>query len=99
MLIVHVFFDVKGEYIEAFRAASIQNAAGSLQESGVVSFDILQEQEDSSKFLFMEVYKSPEDQANHRETIHYKKWRETIIDMLVKPYSFIKYKNMFPQQF
>jgi quinol monooxygenase YgiN len=96
MISVHVFIDIKVEYIEEFKRATIENAENSIKEAGVIYFNVIQEQEDTSKFVLMEAYHTADDQAKHRETLHYKKWRETIADMLVKPYSFIRYNSIFP---
>lgn len=94
MFTVHVFFNVKLEQIEAFKEASTENARNSMNEPGVISFDVLQQQDDSSSFLFREVYHTPADQIKHRETSHYIKWRESIKEMLIEPYTFLKYSNI-----
>jgi (4S)-4-hydroxy-5-phosphonooxypentane-2,3-dione isomerase len=95
MLIVHVFFHVKSEQIEAFKEASMENARNSRNELGVISFDVLQQQDDLSKFLFVEIYNDSNDQIKHRETSHFKKWRGAIDEMLAEPYTFKKYNNVF----
>ncbi|HVJ48433.1 putative quinol monooxygenase [Desulfitobacterium sp.] len=94
MLIVHVFFHVKPEQVEEFKKASMENAQDSIKETGVISFDVLQQQDDSSRLLFVEIYRAPHDQSKHRETEHYKKWRQSIEDMLAEPYTAIKYNNI-----
>lgn len=94
MYIVHVFMHVKYDYIKEFKSASVDNVEKSLDEPGVASFDIIQQQDDNSKFLFMESYYTEEDQLKHRESEHFKKWKEKTKDMFEKPYTFIKYKNL-----
>jgi quinol monooxygenase YgiN len=91
MFTVHVFFHIKNSEIAAFKKATEDNVLNSRKETGILGFDFLQQQEDKSRFLLMETYESLEDQMKHRETAHFKKWRETINDMLAEPYTFIKY--------
>jgi len=96
MLVVHVFVHVKPEYVEAFKAASIENAQHSVQEPGIARFDVIQQKDNPAKFVLVEVYRTPDDPARHKETAHYKKWRESVADMMAEPRSSIKYANVFP---
>ncbi|MBN1796020.1 MAG: antibiotic biosynthesis monooxygenase [Sedimentisphaerales bacterium] len=96
MLIVHVFVHVKHDQIEQFKTASIENARQSLQEEGVARFDVLQQKDDPARFLLVEVYRTEEDPARHKDTEHYKKWRDTVADMMAEPRKSIKYENIFP---
>ena len=43
MLIVHVHVRVKPECVEAFRQATIENARHSIQEAGIIRFDVIQQ--------------------------------------------------------
>jgi quinol monooxygenase YgiN len=43
MLIVHVHVHVKPECVGAFRQATIDNATQSVQEPGIVRFDVVQQ--------------------------------------------------------
>jgi autoinducer 2-degrading protein len=96
MLIVHVFVHVKPDKVEAFRAASIENASESIKEPGVARFDCLQQQDDPTRFVLVEVYRTADDPAKHKETAHYQKWRDTVADMMAEPRSSIKYTNVYP---
>jgi quinol monooxygenase YgiN len=96
MLIVHVFAHVKPEKIEDFKAASLQNARESVKEPGVARFDVIQQKNDSTRFVLLEVYRTSDDPARHKETTHYQKWRDTVADMMAEPRSAIKYTNIFP---
>ena len=96
MFIVHVHVRVKPELIEAFREATVENARGSLREPGVARFDVLQQQDDPSRFVLLEVYRTPEDPARHKETEHYIKWRDTVAPLMAEPRSSLKYDNIFP---
>jgi (4S)-4-hydroxy-5-phosphonooxypentane-2,3-dione isomerase len=96
MLIVHVFVHVKPDQIEAFLTATLENARNSLQEPGIARFDILQQQDDPTLFVLIEVYQTLEDPARHKETAHYQKWRDSVADMMTEPRSSVKYANVFP---
>ncbi len=96
MLIVHVHVHVKPESIDAFKKASIENARNSIQELGVARFDVVQRQDDPTRFVLVEVYRTPDDPARHKETDHYKLWRDTVAEMMVEPRSSLKYENVFP---
>jgi quinol monooxygenase YgiN len=96
MMIVHVHIYVKPEYVTLFIEASIENARNSLQESGVTRFDLLQQQDDPNRFLLIEIYKSLEDAASHKETAHYKKWRDTVAIMMEEPRKSEKYLLIYP---
>ena len=96
MFIVNVFVSVKSGDIDAFKSASIENASNSVKEPGIARFDVIQQQDDPTQFVLVEVYRQKEDAAKHKETAHYLKWRDTVADMMEKPRSAIKYENIFP---
>lgn len=98
MYIAHVQVHVKSEYIEAFKAAALDNASNSVQEPGVARFDVIQQKDDPSRFVLVEVYRTPEDQAKHKETDHYARWRDTVAAMMAEPRSAIIYVNLFPDE-
>jgi quinol monooxygenase YgiN len=98
MFIVHVFVHVKDEQVDAFEAATLENARNSVQEPGIARFDVIQQQDDPTRFLLVEVYRTPEDPAKHKETAHYQKWRDTVADMMAEPRTSIKYTNVFPDE-
>ena len=96
MYIVHVHVAVKPDYVEEFIDASLDNAQNSVKEPGVARFDVIQSLDDPAKFILVEVYKTPDDAALHKQTGHYARWRDTVADMMAKPREGIKYANLFP---
>ncbi len=96
MLVVHVFVHVKPEQVNAFKEATLENAKNSVQEPGIVRFDVIQQNDDPTRFVLVEVYRTSEDPARHKETLHYRKWRDSVADMMAEPRSNIKYSNLFP---
>ncbi len=96
MFIVHVFIQVIPGRVEEFKRATLENAKRSLQEPGIARFDFLAQADDPNRFTLMEVYRTPEDAARHKETPHYKTWRDTVADMMAQPRSNTKYSNIAP---
>jgi len=96
MLIVHVHVRVKPDCVEAFRRATVENARHSVQEPGVARFDVVQQQDDPTRFVLVEVYRTPDDPARHKETAHYRTWRDTVADMMAEPRRSVKYTNVYP---
>ncbi len=96
MFIVHVHVRVKPECVDGFREASLENARSSVQEPGVARFDVLQQSDDPTRFVLVEVYREPEDANRHKETDHYAVWRDAVGDMMAEPRSSVKYANLFP---
>ena len=98
MFIVHVSVHVKPESIDPFIRATTQNAQESIKESGIARFDIIQQLDDPARFVLVEVYRTTEDPARHKETYHYKRWRDTVEDMMAEPRKSIKYSNICPEE-
>ncbi len=96
MFIVHVFVHVKPEYVNSFKVASLENAQNSLEEPGIARFDVIQQLDDPNRFILVEIYRTPDDPAKHKETAHYAKWRDAVADMMAEPRYSIKYENIFP---
>lgn len=96
MLIVQVNVHVKSDCVDAFRAATLENARNSVDEPGVARFDVLQQMDDPTRFVLIEVYRTPEAPARHKETAHYQTWRDTVAEMMAEPRSSVKLDNVFP---
>ncbi len=96
MHIVHVFIHVKPECVDAFAAASLANARASLHEPGVARFDVIRQADAPNRFVLVEVYRNPADQAAHRETAHYATWRDAVAPMMAEPRTATKFVNVFP---
>ena len=96
MFIVHVHIRVKAEQVEAFKAATLENARNSVREEGIARFDFIQSTDEPNRFVLVEVYRDPEAAAKHKDTAHYRAWRDTVAEMMAEPRSGIKYTNLFP---
>jgi len=98
MLVVHVLVHVKPDSVEAFKTASIENARHSVQEPGVARFDVIQQQDDPTRFVLVEVYRTAADPARHKETAHYATWRDAVASMMAEPRCAVKHTNCFPDE-
>lgn len=96
MLIVHVHVHVKPESMASFRQATIENAQSSVEEPGIARFDVVQQQDDETRFVLIEAYRTPEAAAAHKETAHYAKWRDAVANMMAEPRQSVKYEEVFP---
>ncbi len=96
MHIVLVHVKVRPEFREQFIEATLENACNSIQEPGIIRFDVLQDLEDPNYFILNEVYRTPDDQLKHRETNHYKKWKDLVAEMMAEPRKGVKFINLFP---
>ena len=97
MLIVHVHVRVKPESVDAFKKATLENAQASVQEAGIARFDVVQQQDDPTRFVLVEAYRTPDAPAKHKETPHYAKWRDSVASMMAEPRSSVKFTNLFPE--
>lgn len=96
MLVIHVHIKVKEKHIEMFKTISMENAKKSMLEPGIVRFDILQNNEEPTRFVLNEIYRNLEATAAHKETLHYKKWRDEMENLMSEPRFSEKLTNIFP---
>jgi autoinducer 2-degrading protein len=96
MLIVVVQVRVKPEAVEAFQAATRENARQSRLEPGIARFDVLQQSDDSTRFVLIEAYRHLSAPVAHKETAHYRAWREAVEGMMAEPRQSTKYGNISP---
>jgi (4S)-4-hydroxy-5-phosphonooxypentane-2,3-dione isomerase len=97
MLIVHVFVHVKSDTVDTFIAATRENARSSVREPGIVRFDVIQQDDDPTRFLLMEIYRTSDDPARHKETAHYATWRDAVEPMMAEPRRSVKYHEIHPE--
>ena len=96
MLVVVVNVKVKPGDVEAFKAATVMNAEASRKEAGIARFDFLQQSDDGTRFVLIEAYRNEGAPAAHKETSHYKQWRETVEGMMAEPRRSVKFSNISP---
>ena len=97
LLIVHVYVQVKPECVEAFKAATLANARASVEEPGIARFDVVQQADEPTRFVLVEVYRTADAPAKHKETAHYAAWRDAVAPMMAVPRTSVKFGNVFPE--
>jgi autoinducer 2-degrading protein len=94
MLIVHVHVHVKPDQVNAFIAATQANAAASNLERGVARFECIQQDDDPTRFVLIEHYRTDADPARHKATTHYATWRDAVEPMMTEPRRGVKYRDL-----
>lgn len=97
MQIVMVYVHVKSQSLDAFIKATLENARESIKEPGIARFDVIQQEDDPTRFILVEVYKTADAPAAHKETAHYALWRDTVAEMMSDGRQAVKYHNLFPE--
>ena len=98
MFIVLVKVRVLEASVEAFLQATLENAQASRLEPGIARFDVIQQSDDPTRFLLIEIYRTEEDPVRHKETSHYLKWRETVAPMMAEPRIGVRYTIISPAE-
>ena len=96
MHVTLVHIHVTPENTEAFIAAIRANHEASTQEPGNLRFDVLQRDDDPTRFVLYEAYASAEDAGAHKQTQHYLTWRDTVADWMASPRQGVLHKGLFP---
>ncbi len=96
MVVTTVMVNVKENHIQDFIQATIKNHEASGKEHGNMRFDILQSRNDPSSFLMYEAYDSEQSATAHKETEHYKVWRQSVEPWMARPREGIKYVAIRP---
>ncbi len=92
MIVMLVHVHVTPGEVEPFRLATLDNALHSRREPGVERFDLIQQQDDPTRFILIEAYRTPEAVVSHKETDHYQRWREAVAPLMAEPRVGVKYQ-------
>jgi autoinducer 2-degrading protein len=84
MIVRIIDVQVNKQSVEDFKRISVQNRGGSIQERGVLRFDVLQSDTDPQQFFLYEVYRDEQATLDHKETEHYQRWREAAEPMMAR---------------
>ncbi len=96
MIALIVDIHVQPDAIADFKQAAITNAKHSLLEPGIARFDFIQQQDDPTRFMLIEVYATEQDVLKHKETDHYNTWRETVEPMMAEPRKGVRHDVIHP---
>jgi autoinducer 2-degrading protein len=98
MLVVHVDVAVQPERVADFIEVTLVNARASVQEPGVLRFDVVQDEAEAAHFVLVEVYRDAEAAAAHKETEHYATWRDAVAEMMARPRASARFAALFPSE-
>jgi (4S)-4-hydroxy-5-phosphonooxypentane-2,3-dione isomerase len=97
MYIVCVQIHVNPEHVEDFIEASRKNHEGTRKnEPGNIRWDLLQAEDDPTRFMLYEVYKTKEDFPKHQQMPHFLEWRAAVADWFAEPRTRVQYTNLHP---
>ena len=96
MIIYSVSVLVEPGYENDFIKATKINHKETRKEMGNLRFDVLQSEEIPSLFELYEVYRSEEAVKAHKETRHYKKWRDTVAPWMARDRKGVKFTPLYP---
>ena len=94
MDITHVYVRVNESDIDAFIRASTQDAEQSKDEPGHVDFTLLQQSDDPTRFVMVEIYESADAAAAHKETEQYQNWHDAVEPMMAEPRQHLKFRQL-----
>jgi (4S)-4-hydroxy-5-phosphonooxypentane-2,3-dione isomerase len=95
MYVVCVTIFVQPEHVEAFKAATFDNARNTRREPANIRFDFLQSEEDPARFFLYEAYRRKEDFATHQQTEHYLRWKNTVAPWMAQPRQGVRHTTLF----
>ncbi len=97
MIVFQVHHFIKPDLIEEYKAATLENARKTIEEPGVIRFDVLQDEEDPSHFSLFEVYRDKEAQESHLQTEHFFAWKEVALAAFAKRGYGHKFEALYPE--
>jgi len=92
--LVHVH--VKSEHVDRFVAATLRNHQGSVREPGNLRFDVLQSEDDPTRFVLVEIYRDAAAAAAHKTEPHYLAWRDEVAEWMASPREGHRYRMLAP---
>ncbi len=96
MYVVCVSIQVKDPHVEAFVAATLENARHTRRESGNVRYDVLRHEQEPARFTLVEAYREPGDFTRHQQTPHYLAWKQAVADWMAVPRVGTRHVSVFP---
>lgn len=85
MIVRLITIHVKPGYYDEFEAATADNHRASIEEPGVIRFDVMRDDQNPGVYMLYEMYRSDEAVLLHKETSHYQRWRDAVEPMMATP--------------
>ena len=100
MVIYQFHHYLKPEFIEAYKAAILEDARLSIQEEGILRFEVFQDKKDPSHFSLLEVYQDMAAREFHLQTPYLLKFKDTVVgqEMFARKGEENKFDLFFPDE-
>ncbi len=82
MIVRFITVEVRPGSEEAFEEATKVNHRESLNEPGVLRFDVLKDAETPGRYYLYEVYRDEAATKDHKETDHYHTWKREVAEYM-----------------
>lgn len=99
MIVTVVTVHVVPGKAEEFLRFTADNHENAKKEPGNLRFDVLCSREDPDCFFLYEAYADDEAAKAHKETAHYKRWRENVAPLMAVPRAGVPCDAVFPEDF
>lgn len=96
MFVVCVTVWVKPGFEQKFIEATRDNYENTRTEPGNRRFDVLQKEDEPTRFFLYEVYRTEGDFDNHKQTVHYQRWSKTVADWMARAREGMRHQSLFP---
>jgi autoinducer 2-degrading protein len=96
MHVTLVHIRVKPDHLDAFIDATRRNHEASTREPGNRRFDVIRSIDEPDRFVLYEAYVDEAAAAAHKQTDHYRAWREVAEPMIAEPRRGVRYDGLFP---
>lgn len=93
-----ISIEVNPPDVEAFKKISKQHLGKGIQESGVVCFELVQEDTLPNHFMLIEAYDDVDSRERHYHTTNHRDWCERITRYLAAPTSSKNFHAVFPAE-
>jgi len=97
MIVYSVSVLVSPGHEDDFIKATKVNHKETRNEKGNLRFDVLQNEENPCLFELYEVYRSDEAVKAHKETRHYKEWRNLVAPWMARDRRGEKFTALYPK--
>jgi autoinducer 2-degrading protein len=99
MLVFQFHHYLKPEFVEAYKAAILENARQALEELGIIRFDVFQDVADPTHFSLLEIYRDQAAREFHLGTPHFLKFKEAYLgqEMGAKKGEADQFELLFPE--
>ncbi len=98
MYIFQVHHYIRPDQIEAYKAATLENAPKTILEPGVIRFDVFQDSTNPAHFSLLEVYRDMAAHDAHLETEHFKIWKDVYLQTQERKGNGDEFNALFPDE-